>query len=199
MKRIRLISIALMAFAIFSFSLEWNVLGCILVTLFLTIILNGLLRKYISKANASIINFMNDNQRNFDAIVIGQPISPYNQRKVSGKRILYLTHKGRTIFASYLFLIHQYSYLREDGKGIVYIVSSTNDQRMYARLVDVYSFHPVTKNRLNVGRALNYPILFWMRRFGTSQYFIDGKDTPIRKRIEQFCKERKIKVEFINQ
>ena len=70
---------------------------------------------------------------------------------------------------------------------------------MYTRILDVNSFHPVIKNRLIESRALNSPIVFWMRRFGTSQYFIDGKDTPIRKRIEQFCKERKIKVEFINQ
>ena len=163
------------------------------------IILNGLLLRHICKANASIINFMNDNRRNFDAIVIGQPIAPSNQKKIIGKKILYLTHKGRTAFASYLFLIHQYSYLREDGNGIVYIVSSTSDQRMYARLVDVYSFHPVIKSRLNVGRALDCPILSWMRKFGTRHYFIDGKNTPIRERIEQFCDERKIRVEFINQ
>lgn len=199
MKRSRLIAIALMTFSIFSFGLEWNILGGIFVILLLAVILNGLLRKYISKANASIINFMKDNQRNFDAIVIGQPIAPCNQKRVTGKRILYFTHKGRTIFASYLFLIHQYSYLREDGNGIVYIVSSTRDKRMYARLVDVYSFHPVIKSRLKVGWSLNYPILFWARNFGTRHYFIDGKDIPLRDRIEQFCRERKIRVEFINQ
>ena len=38
-----------------------------------------------------------------------------------------------------------------------------------------------------------------LRKFREKQFFVDGKDIPIRERIEIFCKERNLKLEFINQ
>ena len=160
---------------------------------------NELMKKYIRKENATTIDFMSDSRRNFDALVIGHPLRPENKRRIKGDMVLYFTRKHRTLFASYLYLIHQYSYLREDGKGTIYIVSPPTDRQTYASLIDVYSFHPVVKKRLNVANSLRFPILFYLRKFREKQFFVDGKDIPIRERIEIFCKERNLKLEFINQ
>ena len=72
--------------------------------------------------NSNRINFMKDKRRNFDTIIIGK--RPYKDKGIQRETvsILNLTNKRRSFFASYLILIHYYSYLREDGKGIIYII-----------------------------------------------------------------------------
>lgn len=162
---------------------------------------NRLLKKYIRDANYENIKYMVDSRRNFDAIVIGQPLTGEGVKKVKGTSILSFTRHNRTLFASYLFLIHQYSYLREDGKGIIYIVSSSNDateKEMYVTIIDAWSFHPVIKKRLNVTWALRYPLFSYWKKFYAKNFFVDKGKMPLQNRIILFCKERGIKVEFID-
>lgn len=162
---------------------------------------NKLLKKHIRKANKNVIDFMCDSHRNFDAIIIGQPLTHESMMKIKGKNVLTFTHKKRTLFASYLFLIHQYSYLREDGQGVIYIVLSEKDtdKELYATIYDVCCFHPVIKKKLNVGVALKYPILFYYKKFRAKDFFVDNNDISIRERISRFCLERNLNIEFIYQ
>ena len=82
--------------------------------LILLFIINKLLKRYIIVANQCLINFMNDNHRNYDAIVIGKPLKSKNKNRIKETNILSFIDRRRTLFASYIYLIHQYSYLRED-------------------------------------------------------------------------------------
>ena len=162
---------------------------------------NKLLKRHIRLTNCEKIDYMNDKRRNFDAIVIGLPLNDIDQSKIKGKSILSFTHPKRTLFASYLFLIHQYSYLREDGKGTIYIssLSDTHEEQNYVTIMDVYNFHPVINKRLNVGLSLRYPIFFYRKKFHARKFFRDGNKISIKERMIDFCKERGINIEFLIQ
>lgn len=161
---------------------------------------NKLLKIYIRNVNDENIEYMVDARRNFDAIVIGEPLKGEAIKRVKGTSILSFTRHNRTLFASYIFLIHQYSYLREDGEGVIYIVSPTNgnnEKEMYVKIIDAWSFHPVIKKRLNITLALQYPLFTFWKKFYVKNFFLDDEKISLKNRIIMFCQERGIKVEFI--
>lgn len=169
--------------------------------LILLFIINKLLKRYIIVANQCLINFMNDNHRNYDAIVIGRPLKSENRNLIKEKNILSFIDSRRTLFASYIYLIHQYSYLREDGKGKVYIITSNKDvdNNYYVTLTDVYSFHPVIKRKFNVKYSLNFPLLYFYKKYRCNDLFVNDTYMSLEERIVKFCHERNLKLEIIKQ
>lgn len=167
-----------------------------ILTIVLLWFINWILKKQLSQVNQRPIR----KERNFDALVIGLPINKELERKIQGQRILSFTHQHRSLFASYLYLIHQYSYLKESGNGKIYIVCSNSEKSQNdASLCDVYNLHPVIIKRLNANFVKQFPILYLLRKFHSNDYFIDGSKIPIKERIISFCMERKINLEFVYQ
>lgn len=167
---------------------------------FLSIIfylLNSKLKKNIRYINKDLIHFMEDPRRNFDTLIIGQPLLPND--KIEGNSRLTFTHNKRSLFASYLYLIHNYSYLREDGKAKVYIIISNMQDSMSFTIFDIYSFHRVIKMRLKVNSILinRLPILFYFKKFNGSLFFLDQEKIDLKERIETFCRERNLNLTFI--
>lgn len=201
MKKFIFILILLLSAACICYATKFVEFSVFLLIIIIGLIINSIIILHLRKANKNNINFMMDSRRNFDAIVIGQPLTKGSIKKIKGDKVLYFTHKKRTLFASYLFLIHQYSYLREDGLGTIYINSSKDKENneLYATIYDVYSFHPIIKNKLGVGLALKFPIIFYYKKFRSKDFFIDNKYIPIKERILQFCLERNLNIEFIYQ
>lgn len=140
---------------------------------------------------------MEDPRRNFDTLIIGQPLLPND--KIEGNSRLTFTHNKRSLFASYLYLIHNYSYLREDGKAKVYIIISNMQDSMSFTIFDIYSFHRVIKMRLKVNSILinRLPILFYFKKFNGSLFFLDQEKIDLKERIETFCRERNLNLTFI--
>ena len=175
---------------------------CIYIALtILSYIINNLLKRKIIASNKCLINFMIDNHRNYDAIIIGKPLKSENRYLIKEKNILSFIDSRRTLFASYIYLIHQYSYLREDGKGKVYIITSNKDieNNYYATITDVYSFHPVIKRKFNVGYSLKFPLLYFYKKYRCNDFFVNDTNISLEERIAKFCHERNLKLEIIKQ
>lgn len=193
--------ILILSTLIISFLIGWllhPIYGCFIA--FLSIIfylLNSTLKKYITYVNKDLIHFMEDSRRNFDTLIIGQPLLPND--KIEGNSRLTFTHNKRSLFASYLYLIHNYSYLREDGKAKVYIIISNLQDSMSFTIFDIYSFHRVIKMRLKVNSIFinRLPILFYFKKFNGSLFFLDQEKIDLKDRIETFCRERNLNLTFI--
>lgn len=192
-----IIILGLPIYVIFNFT----ILSIYTILVMLIFIINELLKRYIKVANKCLINFMNDSHRNYDAIIIGRPLKSENRSKIKEKNILSFIDRRRTLFASYIYLIHQYSYLREDGKGKVYIVISDKDvdNSCYVTITDIYSFHPVIKGKFNVRYSLKFPLLFFYKKYRCSDFFVNDIYISLEERIIRFCHERNLKLEIIKQ
>lgn len=174
-----------------------------------TIILAILIVYFINKGfiselnnnNNNRTNFMKDKRRNFDTIIIGR--YPYKDKGIltNTVSVLNLTNRRRSLFASYLILIHYYSYLREDGKGIIYIIKSKKNEENYITIYDWIHFHPVIKSRLKLNNQIIYrfPLLFCYWKFKVKDFFIDRADFSIEERILIFCQERNLKFKIITE
>lgn len=178
-----------------------TILSIYIALIILLFIINKLIKRKIRLANKCLIDFMLDNHRNYDAIVIGRPIKSENRNLIKEKNILSFIDSRRTLFASYIYLIHQYSYLREDGKGKVYIITSNKDieNNYYATITDVYSFHPVIKRKFNVGYSLKFPLLYFYKKYRCNDFFVNDTNISLEERIAKFCYERNLKLEIIKQ
>lgn len=160
---------------------------------------NKLLKRKIGIANKDMIDFMHDTRRNFDKLIIGDVTKAAIENPSNS---LCFIHCGRTLFASYLYLIHFYSYLREDGDGKVYIYYSNKTRyKMYVSIFDILVFHRVVRMRFKASSTLidRYPLLFYFKKFRNKHYFVDKKEISIEDRIQDFCKLRNIKVELISK
>lgn len=140
------------------------------------------------------IDYLNDKRRDFDILVIGKPMVLAND----GSKVLYFTHERRTLLSSYLFLIHNFSYLREDGEGLIII--NTKDMECednYITIFDYKCFHPVINMKFGLNtRLLNaVPLLYCFRKFRASNYF--EKHIDLMSVMTDFCKERNLKIQFI--
>lgn len=160
---------------------------------------NKVLRKKIRLANKNIIDFMNDSRRNFDNLILGDTRLALVE---DSSKSLYFVHRGRTLFASYLYLIHYFSYLRDDGEGKVYVYSSQSDEdSMYVSIFDIFAYHRLVRMRLNATSQMidRFPLFFYFKRFRNIHYFIDGRKLSVEDRIIEFCNLRNIKVELIRK
>lgn len=159
------------------------------------IMLNIMAGRSVNKIKkAQRIDYLNDKRRDFDTIVIGKPM---DLEEISSK-VLYFTHERRTLFSSYLFLIHNYSYLREDGEGLIII--NTKDMECednYITIFDYKCFHPVINMKLGLNpRLLNaVPLVYFFKKFRANNFF--GKQTDLMELMTIFCKERNLKIQFI--
>lgn len=153
--------------------------------------------------NKDIINFMTDTRRDFDVLVIGKPLKN-NPKELTQKKVLTFTHKKRTLFASYLYLIHNFSYLKEDGNGTVYILSDGDEDKNlnknYVTIFDLLSYHKVIRMKLKADSPFitRFPIIFYFKKFKNKEFFIE-ENISLRNRIKTFCEERNLKVKIINQ
>lgn len=160
---------------------------------------NKMLMHKIKLINKDVLDFMHDSRRSFDKLIIG------DGRYVTGNdspKSLTFVDSGRTLFASYLYLIHFYSYLRDDGEGKVYVyVSLKNKDNMSVSIFDIFAFHRVIRMRLNATSSIidSFPIFFLLKKFRNKHYFIDSKKLSVEDRIIEFCKLRNIKVELIKR
>lgn len=156
---------------------------------------------FLSHLNNSRINFMKDKRRNFDTIIIGRPSEKENRIQTNTTDVLNLTNRKRSLFASYLFLIHYYSFLREDGKGMIYIIKNRKEEENYITIYDWVHFHSVIKSRLKLNnRFINrIPLLFCCRKFKIKDFFIDKKGLSLEKRILTFCQERQLNIKIITR
>lgn len=160
---------------------------------------NKLLKRKIEIANKDMIDFMHDSRRNFDKLIIGDATKAVIENSSNS---LCFIHSGRTLFASYLYLIHFFSFLREDGYGKVYIYFSNKTRnKMYVSIFDILVFHRVVRMRFKASSTLidRYPLLFYLKKFRNEHYFVDKREMSIEDRIQEFCKLRNIKVELIKK
>ena len=169
---------------------------CIIISLYS---INRYFKYRIHIVNKDIINFMTDTKRDFDVLIIGKPLKN-KPEDLRNKRILTFTHKKRTLFASYLYLIHNFSYLKEDGNGIVYILSDKDENKNHVTIFDLLSYHKVIRMKLKADSSFitRFPIFFYFKKFKNKEFFIE-ENIPLRNRIKTFCEERNIKVKIINQ
>lgn len=170
-------------------------------TLIFAYVINRQVKRTIYCANRNIIDFMRDSQRNFDILIIGKKGINKKFKFDKESKILNLTQKKRSLFASYLFLIHNYSYLREDGKGTVYIATDNiHDNRLTVTIFDIFSFHPVIKMKLNAASSLieTFPVLYYFKKIRNKDFFTDGANVSIKERIDSFCKARNLNIIYIN-
>lgn len=158
-------------------------------------------KSFQSKLKNNCINFMQDKRRNFDIIIIGKPLRKNSSIQIDSTKTLYLTNRKRSLFASYLILLHYYSYLREDGKGIIYIIRKKDEEKNYITIYDWIYFHPVIKSRLKMSNKLLYkiPLLYCYKKFKINNFFIDKKNTSLENRIYTFCQERYLNVKIISE
>ena len=153
----------------------------------------------IKLINKDVLDFMHDARRNFDKLIIGD--GRYVPGNDSPKSLTFVD-SGRTLLASYLYLIHFYSYLRDDGEGKVYVYASLkNKDNMSVSIFDIFAFHRVIRMRLNATSPIidSFPIFFLLKKFRNKHYFIDSNNLSIEDRIIEFCKLRNIKVELIKR
>lgn len=151
--------------------------------------------------NSNRINFMKDKRRNFDTIIIGR--RPYKNKGIQTDTvsILNLTNRRRSFFASYLILIHYYSFLREDGKGIIYIIKNKKNEENYITIYDWIHFHSVIKSKLKLNNQIinRFPLFFCYWKFKVKDFFIDKADLSIEERIFIFCQERNLNFKIITE
>lgn len=160
---------------------------------------NKMLMRKIKLINKDVLDFMHDARRNFDKLIIGD--GRYVPGNDSPKSLTFVD-SGRTLLASYLYLIHFYSYLRDDGEGKVYVYASLkNKDNMSVSIYDIFAFHRVIRMRLNATSPIidSFPIFFLLKKFRNKHYFIDSNNLSIEDRIIEFCKLRNIKVELIKR
>lgn len=160
---------------------------------------NKMLMRKIKLINKDVLDFMHDARRNFDKLIIGD--GRYVPGNDSPKSLTFVD-SGRTLLASYLYLIHFYSYLRDDGEGKVYVYASLkNKDNMSVSIFDIFAFHRVIRMRLNATSPIidSFPIFFLLKKFRNKHYFIDSNNLSIEDRIIEFCKLRNIKVELIKR
>lgn len=140
------------------------------------------------------IDFMSDKRRNFDLIKIGLPFvsDSENERKL----VLDITSQNQSIFATYLFLIHNFSYLSEDS-GSQIEIKLNRDSRIRISLSEISCFHIVTLKSLGIKNLYlleNFPIIYYIFPLKVN-YNIFEED--IKNKIDKFCVERKINFKFI--
>lgn len=191
-----LLSFLSLIIAIYCIQIDLYWIATILVGIWILYFMN---KRFVSELNNNCINFMRDKRRNFDTIIIGKP--PRKEKEISTNTInlLKLTNTKRSFFASYLILIHYYSYLREDGKGIIYIFKSKKNEENYVTIYDWIHFHPVIKSKLKLNNQIinRLPLFFYFRKFKVKDFFIDKADLSIEERILIFCQERNLNIKII--
>lgn len=161
---------------------------------------NLLLRKKIKQeASFQNISFMKDNRRHFDAIVIGKPVK--NSSSLPQNTLFYVNH-NRSIFASYLFLIHFYSYLKEDGKGVIYLNNINTSDTNFVTIWDLKFLHPVVLNYQlglrNLKMINRFPLIFIFHHFDVHNYLKEHHFSNTNDRIKTFCEERNLNYKFVN-
>lgn len=188
------IGVLLLIFFLFLLFMDLYVISVILI-LILTILyyLNKhVKRKITSFRRRMCIDFMNDNRRNFDIIKIGTPfiLDP----EYSGKQILDLTSNNQSITSSYLFLIHNYSYLAENRE--TKILLNPNNRNKKINIYELFCFHPVVQRQL-CGKIL-YIIQLFPLSFEVFSLcgMINGRYNLAQ--LEDFCKNRNINFRTIN-
>lgn len=194
---ILILSIVCIASVCALFALSDNILLVIIYVLLIIsfLLLNMMVARAVNRIKKTQrIDYLNDKRRDFDILVIGKPM----ELEENGSKVLYFTHERRTLFSSYLFLIHNYSYLREDGKGLIII--NTRDMECeynYITVFDYKCFHPVINMKLGLNtRLLNaVPFAFYFKKFRAYNFF--DKQTDLREIMTNFCKERNLKIQFI--
>lgn len=194
----------LLLFVVILFVFLINIIAGFIVFVLLCIfyVCNRNVKNKIQKVNTDSIDFMNDKRRNFDALIIGNSES-HSLDAFKDMRYLCFIRHGQTLFASYLYLIHYYSYLREDGLGTVFILGShpCTESEMHATVFDIASFHRVIKMRLKASSPLitKLPLIFLWKKFDGRSFFVDDKHLSMEDRIKVFCAERNLKVIFIEK
>lgn len=198
-RNLKIITLSLLLLFFLLFAINFKILAICLLLFLVGYCANKLLKRKIGIVNRDIIDFMHDVRRNFDKLIIGDEIKSARENLSNS---LCFMHSGRTLFASYLYLIHFYSYLREDGDGKVYIYFSNKTRnKMYVSIFDILVFHRVVRMRFKASSILidRYPLLFYFKKFRNEHYFVDKREMPIEDRIQEFCKLRNIKVKLIKK
>lgn len=151
---------------------------------------NRLYRNY----SRQTIFYMKDTRRNFDKLIIGDVKKTRNNSSE-----LVLSEKRMSLFSCYLYLIHYYSYLKEEGGEV--ILCPSNNKKFEVTLQDLYYFHPVIRERLGVHNfytRIRYPIIFIHKKIDGSQYNTIFLRDNLEDSINVFCKERNITIKILN-
>lgn len=190
------IGVLLLIFFLFLLFMELYVTSVILI-LILTIsyyLNKHIKRKVTNFRKRMCIDFMNDNRRNFDLIKIGMPFVSGSEK--FGKSVLDLTSQNQSMLATYLFLIHNFSYLSEDSDSQIEIKLNL-DSRNRISLSEISCFHIVLLKSLGIKNLYwlyNFPIIY---RFVPLRVNYNLSEQDIKNQISKFCVDRNINFKYI--
>ncbi len=181
----------------------YNIIACIIAcaVTFLILIFFLLNLMTIRKVNSQKTPFNPRSAiRNVDYLIIGDMCDP-NQLIPSGKTYVQLSAPDRNLMSAYEILRHTYSILDEKYGTVVFVIKDKYINVERFSIFDIPLFHKITINRLNLKMMIikaNFPFLFSPLKsikllLGIKISGWKNCECP-KKKINQFCEERSIKL-----
>ena len=176
-----------------------NIIACVAAFFVLIFFLLNLVA--VRKMNSQKIPFNPRSvTRNVDYLIIGDMCDP-NQLISSGKTYVQLSAPDRNLMSAYEILRHTYSILDEKYGTVVFVIKDKYINVERFSIFDIPLFHKITINRLNLKMMIikaNFPFLFSPLKsikllLGIKISGWKNCECP-KKKINQFCEERSIKL-----
>lgn len=198
--------VGMLVFAAISLSLGHVLFACLLLGAIPLFVALYLLNRRILRKNEtirSVFSLTPSSPRNFDYLVVGDLCNTENIVPKNSRSICFLAPE-RTTEASFLIFKHVFSLLKENGGNVVFVVNRKNLFSKRITLFDVSFLHQVTIKRLGLQSLLKksrFPLIFsplLSIKFllCTLQRRKLRRESFPQTEIEEFCKERKISVDF---